>query len=278
MADKANTTEGKEPAETTAGKKTGKSKLEEMSLRSWILIAFSAWLLLGLAPFAIWKTELFNGWETSHLSNLGGMFGAASAFFSGFALVGILIGSWAQRSALQQQEEATEETLLLQRQALNLQSALAMMERTSSDEFRKAQQLLAEYEHQGKISRFGELRSKGRARTPDEDQEYQTLDAARRKFVHVFHNLANLAAQDLVDDRTVRAVVAPSMVFTLLFIDEPMEEAIRSNYDHTTFNYFQGLYPPALVIKQWTRNEDNPLTKRLRESTFLESAGTDAPD
>lgn len=276
MADKANASEV-EAADTHEDEEDEQSKLEKMGLIPWIVIAFGIWLLFGFAPFVILQTSMFTGSDTERLSQVGSMFGAASAFFSGFALVGILIGSWAQRSTLKQQRKATAKTLRLQRQALNLQSALAMMERTSSDEFRRAQQLLAEYENQGEISRFRELRNRGKERTPEEEQEYQTLDAARRKFVHVFHNLANLATQDLVDDQTVRAVVAPSMVFTLLFIDEPMEEAIRSNYDHTTFEYFQGLYPPGLVIKQWSRTEENPLTKRLKESTFLESTGTDAP-
>ena len=155
-----------------------------------------------------------------------------------------------------------------QRQALTLQIVMPFMDDIASEEFRQASNVLREYELKGTLGKYGLLREKA-DRTPEEQDEFELLDSSRRRFVHVFHKMARLAGNGAVADDMVRTVFSPDLVWTLLYIDEPMEEAIRANYSHRTFEYFQSLYEPSEIIGQWPRTEGNPVATRLKGSALV---------
>ncbi|WP_300395953.1 hypothetical protein [Henriciella sp.] len=236
----------------------------------WFRLTLGAlviWILFGLVPIALGIFGVFSDEATTRFSHFGGMFGAASAFFSGFALIGILLSTRAQMEALRLQKHELSRMQENQRQALTLQIVMPFMDDIASEEFRQASNILAEYERAGTLGRYRDLRHNP-DRTHEEQEEFERLDSARRRFVHVFHKMARLARNDAVDSETVKTVFSPDLVWTLLYVDEPMEEAIRANYSHRTFEYFQSLYDPEEIIGQWPRTPGNPLATRLKDSAF----------
>ena len=240
---------------------------ERLNIYQWSVIAIALWLIFGLVPIVMMQLLQLEDLAATRVSQFGAMFGAASAFFSGFALIGIMLTNSAQKKALELQKQELEEVADNQRKALNLQIILAFMDDIAADEFRQASGVLFEYERAGKLARYGELRHKP-DRGAQEEAEFQRLDSARRRFVHVFHKMKRLHDGGAVDLFTVRTVFSPDLVWTLLLIDEPMEEAIRANYNHDTFVFFQGLYEPEDILGQWPRTPGNPLPARLKGSAF----------
>lgn len=236
----------------------------------WLRLTIGAlliWLVFGLVPIGLGIFQVFSDEDTTRFSHFGAMFGAASAFFSGFALIGILLSTRAQMEALRLQKQELARMQENQRQALTLQIVMPFMDDIATEEFRQASNILSEYERAAAIGRYNTLRHKG-DRTPDEQEEFERLDSARRRFVHVFHKMARLSRNGAVDNEMVKTVFSPDLVWTLLYIDEPMEEAIRANYSHRTFEYFQSLYEPSEIIGQWPRTPGNPVATRLKETRF----------
>lgn len=246
---------------------------ERLNIYQWSIIAIALWLVFGLVPIALMQLFRLEDLAATRVSQYGAMFGAASAFFSGFALIGIMLTNSAQKKALELQKQELEEVADNQRKALNLQIILAFMDDIAADEFRQASGILFEYERAGALGRYGVLRHKT-DRTPEEEAEYQRFDSARRRFVHVFHKMKRLHAGGAVDLSTVRTVFSPDLVWTLLLLDEPMEEAIRANYSHDTFVFFQELYEPEEILGQWPRTPGNPLPTRLKGTAFDPDAST----
>ncbi len=69
----------------------------------WFRIAIGAvfiWLLLGMFPAFLVLLELISHDYVQMASPYGDMFGAASAYFSGFALIAVLISIQMQNEAL----------------------------------------------------------------------------------------------------------------------------------------------------------------------------------
>lgn|GEM_PF-5291386 len=240
---------------------------ERLNIYQWSVVAILLWLVFGLVPIALMQLVRLEDLAATRVSQYGAMFGAASAFFSGFALIGIMLTNSAQKKALELQKLELEEVADNQRKALNLQIILAFMDDIAADEFRQASGILFDYERAGALSRYGVLRHK-MDRTPEEEAEYQRFDSARRRFVLVFHKMKRLHAGGAVDLSTVRTVFSPDLVWTLLLVDEPMEEAIRANYSHDTFVFFQDLYEPGEILGQWPRTPGNPLPTRLKGTAF----------
>ncbi len=252
------------------------------------LIALILWGVFGLVPVAVALLDLLSDEQVRLFAPFGDMFGAANAFFTGFALVAVLISIEMQTESLAAQREeleltrtelhratAAQRTMAEQQQkALALQVVLPFMNEIASEEFRKASLLLAELERKGRVAHYGELRDR-RDRSPEEVAEFDRLDAARRRFVHLFHKMHRLHESGVVDDETVRVVIGPDLVWFLLHVDEPMEEAIRANYSRAIFDYFQSLYPFDEIAAQWPRNPANPLSRRLE--TALAASRTDRP-
>ncbi|QYI99676.1 hypothetical protein KUV46_09960 [Thalassovita mediterranea] len=255
------------PASSSKDSKKKEPLHERLNIYQWSVVAIALWLFFGLVPIAMMQLVRLEDIAATRVSQFGAMFGAASAFFSGFALIGIMLTNSAQKKALELQKLELEEVADNQRKALNLQIILAFMDDIAADEFRQASGILFEYERAGALGRYGVLRHKT-DRTPEEEAEFQRFDSARRRFVHVFHKMKRLHAGGAVDLSTVRTVFSPDLVWTLLLLDEPMEEAIRANYNHETFVFFQELYEPEEILGQWPRTPGNPLPTRLRGTAF----------
>jgi hypothetical protein len=241
------------------------------------ILALSLWIVFGLVPVGLAFIEWITHEQLQYFSPFGDMFGAANAFFSGFALIAVLVSIQMQTESLATQKEeleltreelkestqAQQEMARQQKQAIALQVVMPIMDEIGSEEFRRASNVLGELERAGNIGRYRQLRAKD-SRSADEQAEFDRIDSARRRFVHLFHKLNRLRKSGVVEDDIVRTVVGPDLVWTLLYIDEPMEEAIRENYSHETFVYFQSLYSPAQIEGQWPRNAANPLSRRFR--------------
>ena len=248
----------------------------------WFRITFLAlvlWAVFGLVPVGLALIEWISHEQIRYFSPFGDMFGAANAFFSGFALIAVLVSIQMQTESLATQREELELTreemkestkaqldmVKNQRQAIALQIVFPIMDEIGSERFRKASIALGELERAGQIGRYRDLRHR-QSPSQEEQDELERIDSARRCFVHLFHKLHRLHQTGVVDDDIVRSVIGPDQVWTLLHISEPLEAAIRSNYSHATFDYFQSLYPWDAVEGQWPRNEANPLTERLKRS------------
>ena len=139
---------------------------------------------------------------------------------------------------------------------------MPFMDEISSEEFRIASRVLANLEISGEIERYGAMRAK-QDRSPEEERKFIEIDSARRTFTHLFGKMWRLHKTGVVDDQIVRAVVGPDMVWTLLFVSEPLEQAVRKNYNSGLFEYFAALYPFEEIEVQWPRNANNSLPDRI---------------
>jgi len=241
------------------------------------LVALVLWVAFGLVPVGLALVEWISHEQLRYFSPFGEMFGAANAFFSGFALIAVLVSIQMQTESLATQREELELTreemkestqaqldmVRNQRQAIALQVVMPIMDEIGSERFRKASIRLGELERAGQIDRYRRLRN-AESLTPDEQEEFDEIDSARRCFVHLFHKLNRLSRTGVVDDDIARTVIGPDLVWTLLHISEPLEEAIRSNYSRSTFDYFQSLYSWDQIEGQWPRNPANPVSDRIR--------------
>lgn len=248
------------------------------------ILALTIWVIFGLVPVGLAFIEWITHEQLQYFSPFGDMFGAANAFFSGFALIAVLVSIQMQTESLATQKEeleltraelkestqAQQDMARQQKQAIALQVVMPIMDEIGSEEFRQASITLVALERRGEVDRYGQLRSKEQ-RNSEEQREFDRIDSARRRFVHLFHKLNRLRKSGVVEDDIVRTVVGPDVVWTLLYVDEPMEEAIRSNYSHDTFVYFQSLYPLEQIERQWPRNHGNPLSSRLRQTIEAQS-------
>lgn len=76
---------------------------------SWVGVFFAAmilWAGFGSIPYFLHLFGLISGDEIVRVAPYGGMFGAADAFFSGFALIAVIISIQLQNQALRMQEKA----------------------------------------------------------------------------------------------------------------------------------------------------------------------------
>ena len=76
-------------------------------------------------------------------------------------------------------------------------------------------------------------------RSPD---SYRPLDAKRRRVAHYFDKIYRLQRAEYIDDTFVRTVVGRDQVEFFLEVIEPLEKAVKSDYDKSAFEYFAKLY------------------------------------
>ena len=82
---------------------------ERLNIYQWSVVAILLWLVFGLVPIALMQLVRLEDLAATRVSQYGAMFGAASAFFSGFALIGIMLTNSAQKKALELQKLELEE-------------------------------------------------------------------------------------------------------------------------------------------------------------------------
>jgi len=76
----------------------------------------------------------------------------------------------------------------------------------------------------------------------DEYAKIEQIEKDRRRYSHHFYKIWLLSDRGLVNKNFVKKVAPRGQVDFLLEIIEPLEEAINPNYDHSTFDYFRGIY------------------------------------
>lgn len=236
----------------------------------WVLVFIAALLislLLGLTPYAIYQLGLISSEDQTAIKivePVGGMFGPASAFFSGFALIAVIISIQQQREALRIQAEeleltrkeigesteAQQEMARHQKNAISLEVIMPFMDEISSPEMRRAIITLSKF---GKKNNFdgiySELLQKNKSDSlqGDELEEFELVDGSRRKFVGLFHKMQRLSATGVVEDEIVKVVLGPDSCWILLHIVEPLDSKIRNNYSTASFDFARRLYPSEVI-------------------------------
>jgi hypothetical protein len=243
----------------------------------WLLIfvfALVISLLLGLAPYALYHLGFINPTDQNIIkvvAPVGGMFGPASAFFSSFALIAVIISIQQQREALRIQAEELEltrkeleltrkeigesteaqrEMATHQKNAISLEVIMPFMNEISSSEMRNAIITLSKF---GKKDNFDEIyfellqKNKADQLQSGELEEFELIDNSRRKFVGLFHKMQRLSATGVVDNEIVRVVLGPDSCWLLLNIVEPLDAKIRPNYSTTSFDFARDLYIPEII-------------------------------
>jgi len=236
----------------------------------WILIFIFALfisLLLGLAPYALYNFGFIDTVDQKVIdmvAPVGGMFGPASAFFSGFALIAVIISIQQQREALRIQAEELELTrkeigestdaqramATHQKNAISLQVIMPFMNEISSFEMRKSIITLSKF---GTRSNFDEVyfellkKNKLDLLQNHDLEEFELIDNSRRKFVGLFHKMQRLSATGVVDNEIVRVVLGPDSCWILLNIVEPLDAKIRQNYSTLSFDFARSLYPTEII-------------------------------
>lgn len=239
----------------------------------WILVFIFALLislLLGLAPYALYHLGFISPEEQSVIKvvePVGGMFGPASAFFSGFALIAVIISIQQQREALRIQAEeleltrkeigesteAQQEMAKHQKNAISLEVIMPFMNEISSSEMRTAIITLSKF---GKKENFAEIyfellqKNKADLLKGPELEEFELIDGSRRKFVGLFHKMQRLSATRVVDHEIIRVVLGPDSCWILLNIVEPLDAKIRPNYSKLSFDLARSLYSKEVIESQ----------------------------
>lgn len=236
----------------------------------WILIFIVSLflsLLLGLAPYVLYQFGFIDLTEQNIIKivePVGGMFGPASAFFSGFALIAVIISIQQQREALRIQAEeleltrneirdsteAQQEMARHQKNAISLEIIMPFMDEISSPEMRSAIIALSKF---GKKSNFDELyfgllqKNKSDLLKGSELEEFELIDKSRRKFVGLFHKMQRLSATGIVEDEIVKVVLGPDSCWLLLKIVELLDAKIRPNYSTVSFDFARSLYASEVI-------------------------------
>jgi len=83
--------------------------------------------------------------------------------------------------------------------------------------------------------KFGEMR-----RT--DYSKIKQIDKDRRRYSHHFHKIRLLLDSGVVSEGFVKKVVSSGQIDFLLEVIEPLEEALNSNYNHSTFDTFRRIY------------------------------------
>ena len=236
----------------------------------WVLIfvvALVISLILGLAPYVLYQLGFITSADQSIIKivePVGGMFGPASAFFSGFALIAVIISIQQQREALRIQAdeleltrkeigestEAQQEMARHQKNAISLQVIMPFMDEISSSEMRSSIITLSKF---GKKDKFDEKYSRLLKKNQNdllqgsELEEFELIDSARRKFVGLFHKMQRLSETGVVEDKIVKVVLGPDSCWLLLNVVEPLDAKIRLNYSTASFDFARGLYSSEVI-------------------------------
>jgi len=239
----------------------------------WILVSVFALLislLLGLAPYALYHLGFISPEEQNVIkvvAPVGGMFEPASVFFSGFALIAVIISIQQQREALRIQAEeleltrkeigesteAQQEMAKHQKNAISLEVIMPFMNEISSSEMRAAIIALSKF---GKKANFDEVyfdllqKNKKDLLKGLELEQFELIDGSRRKFVSLFHKMQRLSATGVVDDEIVKVVLGPDSCWLLLNIVEPLDAKIRPNYSTLSFDLARSLYSEEVIESQ----------------------------
>ncbi|QYJ97513.1 hypothetical protein K0J45_18775 [Shewanella alkalitolerans] len=239
----------------------------------WVLVFILALLIslfLGLVPYALYHLGFISPTEQNVIKivePVGGMFGPASAFFSGFALIAVIISIQQQREALRIQAEeleltrkeigdsteAQQEMARHQKNAISLEVIMPFMSEISSPEMRRAIITLSKFGRKEKFDEiYFELLQKNKADLLKgaELEEFDLIDGSRRKFVGLFHKMQRLYATGVVDYEIIRVVLGPDSCWLLLNIIEPLDSKIRSNYSTLSFDFARSLYPEEIIESQ----------------------------
>ena len=236
---------------------------------SWLwvcLLAIFLWASFGSIPYMLDAYGIIDNAQIKRISPFGGIFGAAEAFFSGFALIAVIISIQQQREALALQAhelklatqemktsaDAQTEMARHQKNAISLEVIMPCMNELASEEMRQAIISLSSlYTVPDFAVTYKALLNKRKAGTLDdkENEKLENMDRSRRRFSGFFHKIQRLARTGVVDDKIVKVVIGPDHCWLLLNVVEPLEQQIRANYSTTTFDFARRLYS-AQVLEQ----------------------------
>ncbi|MEZ9209417.1 hypothetical protein AB6E95_18195 [Vibrio splendidus] len=229
---------------------------------SWFGVFIGAmilWASFGSVPYLLDLLGFISIENVKRVAPFGGMFGAADAFFSGFALVAVIISIQQQRESLELQAEelklarnemkvsaeAQRDMAEQQKKAICLEIILPFMDEISSSDMRDSIIVLTTFNRKNRFDDvYGELlRQRESGTLSDAEQsELEIIDKSRRKFVGLFHKMHRLHKTGVVDNEMVKVVLGADHCLILLSIIEPLEAQIRSNYSRDVFEFYCGLY------------------------------------
>ena len=236
---------------------------------AWVWVCFLAlllWASFGSVPYILDAYGIIDSDQIKRISPFGGVFGAAEAFFSGFALIAVIISIQQQREALALQAnelklatremkasaDAQVEMAIHQKNAISLEVIMPCMTELGSEEMRQAIITLSALKREPDFALiYKTLIEKRKNETLDEKEKnkLETVDRSRRKFSAFFHKIQRLAKTGVIDESIVKVVIGPDHCWLLLHVVEPLEQQIRANYSTTTFDYARTLYPTEVLEK-----------------------------
>lgn len=236
--------------------KIAESKKSADSKMRWLLIgvfAFFLWGAFGTVPYIMHLFNVIDFPEREKVVVLGGIFSAGESFFSAFALIAVILSLQQQKVGLKMQKDEFDKTFEMQRNTMVLQIVMPFMDLMSSNLIResilKLVKFTKEVDFEARFASF--IRCRDQADFPEEEKEkLEEIDRARRHVVGIFHKMYRLAKTDVVEKELARVVIGPDSVYLLKHAIEPLERAIRDNYDKSIFSYFYGLYSEEEVEKQ----------------------------
>jgi len=212
-------------------------------------VVIAAWAMLGyFGPTWFYKDVPGTPSAQGTRGTLGDQFGAVNALFTGLAFAGVIAALLMQHKDTREAGRQHEEALALQRQQLSLQLVINMLDDIRSQEWGDAHTALADWQRAHPAD-FAEVFGRERRKA---DSPSATIDRHRRVFIKPFHKMWRLVQVGVVDDRVAMAIVSEVYVHSLLNIVEPLERAIRANYDVSGFRWVESLFTKEELEREGT--------------------------
>lgn len=225
-----------------------------------VLVVVAVWFVVGFwGPQWIYPLKAEIPAEQSARGTLGDQFGAVNSLFAGlaFALLVLTIIYQARElaetvraqtdSARAAEDSAKAQTRLAELQAetakqqtnlLKTQVLLQLLDDIRSVDWGQAHQRLNAFvaDHPDDFAvLFGKHRSEA-------GSEAFEVDKARRVFIEPCYKIWHVWQARIVDDDFAKAILDEVIVRTMLKVIEPLEGAIRQNYDDSMFRAAETLY------------------------------------
>jgi hypothetical protein len=160
------------------------------------------------------------------------------------------------RQQLKESSDAQREMAMHQNHAISLQVILPMMEEIGSKDMRRSIIQISDFKrhHGGDVNfvqHYALFLEKRRLNTLSlaDSTEFQDINAARRRFIMIFHKLHKLNKIGVIDDDIVKVVIGPDTADLLLETVEKLEAAIRTNYSREVYDFTRRLYTEAELLE-----------------------------
>lgn len=152
------------------------------------------------------------------------------------------------RKELSESAEAQTKMADLQAKAISLQVILPLFDEISSEDWRGAAIAVSDFKRRYGPDRFSDTfehllqkRQEG-SLSEGEERELTEVDLGRRKMAMSLQKLHRLSKTDVVDDDLARLVMGPDLADLYIVTVEPLEAAVRQNYNRDPYDFARRLF------------------------------------